>query len=260
MSGWKDDIIEQIAVSQYLLQSKVETAERLSMIIVDNAVEYLLKAYVEVEINGVGSGANKVVRRRNWEDDIRSSFDKLLDFVFSIKSCSGDKVKILEYHRIRNSLYHTGLPISVKEKKINAYVIQCQILLSDLIGFTLSESGWKSRIKLIDKEIREKQGKINKPLVKYDCTGDLPKFVTDESIKDTDAVMLSIDCFTSTEGDEPTLEQLERILTKSRHRLDQRTISKNLTHLRKRRLLNKTTNYLEPEGNEEIKKKFFIDG
>ena len=81
MSGWKDDVVEQLAISQFLLQSKAETAERLSMIIVDNAVEYLLKAYVEVEINGVGSGAGKVVRRQDWENNIRPSFDKLLDLI-----------------------------------------------------------------------------------------------------------------------------------------------------------------------------------
>jgi hypothetical protein len=259
MSGWKEDIIEQLAISQYILQSKVDTAERLSMIIVDNAVEFLLKAYVEVEINGIGSESGKIIKRKDWETNIRPSFDKLLNFVLKLKTNNADETKILEYHRIRNNLYHTGLPMSVKENKINAYVKQCQILLSDLIGITLSESGWQSQIKQIDKEIREKRGKINKPLVRYDCTQTLPKFIIHEKINDTDAVMFAIDCFTSTEGNPPTLKELERILTMSKHRLDQKTIGKNLSHLRKRKLIDKDNHYLEPEGNEDLSKRFFID-
>ncbi|MHB9159863.1 MAG: hypothetical protein ACYC6W_03160 [Nitrosotalea sp.] len=229
------------------------------MIIVDNAVEYVLKAYVEIELNGVGSGTGKVIKRTDWEEK-KQSFDKLLEFVLSIKKCNVDEKKILEYHRVRNSLYHTGLPLSVKGSKIDAYVQQCKLLLSDLIGFSLSETGWKSRINLIDTEMKKQQGKISKPLIRYDCSGSLPKFLTDGSIKDTDAVMLAIDCFTSTEGKEPTLEQLESILTMSRHRLDQKTISKNMAHLRKRKLIDKKRYYLQSEGTDAIKKNFFIDG
>lgn len=151
MSNWKDDIVEQISISQYLLDSKVETAERLSMIIVDNTAEYILKAYVELEKRLVG----KQIKKKDWEEKKRF-FESLIDYVYSIATINADKQKILEYHDIRNNLYHQGLPLSVKPSKILSYVVECKTLLNDLVGFKMSENSWKMKEKEVRKEFEKK--------------------------------------------------------------------------------------------------------
>ena len=256
MSDWKDDVIEQISIALYLLESGLETAERLSMIITDNAVEFTLKAYVETEQRGVGSG--KLISKKDWEQK-KSRFPELVDFVLNLENTTADKTKILEYHDLRNGLYHDRKTLSIKPKKILAYIEQCKIILYDFAKFSLSDAGWQGNVNDIKIQIERKTAKSKKPLIRYDCSSKLPKFNTAENLNDTDAVMIDIDCYTVTEGDAPTIQQLESILTMSRHPIDQATINKRISHLRGKKLMRKDVLKLDPDGYKNLQEKFFID-
>jgi hypothetical protein len=87
MAIWLPDLLEQIATSMALADSGTDTGKRLSLIIVDNAFEFLMKAYVELEAQIVGTK----ITNKEWEQKKRV-FEDVLDFVYSqftiIRICS----------------------------------------------------------------------------------------------------------------------------------------------------------------------------
>lgn len=254
MSNWKDDVVEQICISHVLLTSKIETAERLAMIIVDNAVEYTLKAYVELEIRSVG----KKIKKKDWEET-KKYFESLVNYVYSIVNITADKSKILEYHDLRNHLYHEGIPLSVKPSKIEAYIQQYRILLKDLVGIQLTSGTWERKTKEVENRLIKKVTAYGKILIKYNNESDLPKFISNDDVKDTDALMLALDCHVVSKGIAPSIDELENILARSRHRLDTKTICKRLSYLRDKKLVYKDTDILQPEANRKLRDKFLID-
>ncbi len=52
MDPWVEDIIEQLCLAQMLAESKVVSGNRLGMIIVDNAIEYMMKAFGDTKLVG----------------------------------------------------------------------------------------------------------------------------------------------------------------------------------------------------------------
>lgn len=107
MPIWLDDLVEQIATSMVLAESGTETGGRLAFIIVDNAVEFLLKAYVESETQLVGH--NRVISKQDWERK-KESFPQVLQFVYSQFTISVPESDIVSWHNVRNKLYHEGKP------------------------------------------------------------------------------------------------------------------------------------------------------
>jgi hypothetical protein len=79
MAIWLDDFLEQIATSMALADSGTETGTRLSFTIVDNAIEFLMKAYVENETQPIGSG--RAIKREEGENK-KQNFKLFLEFVF----------------------------------------------------------------------------------------------------------------------------------------------------------------------------------
>lgn len=71
--------------------------------------------------------------------------------------------------------------------------------------------------------------------------------------------MLALDCHVVSKGTGPTIPELETLLTRSRHRLDEETICKRLSYLRDKKLVYKDANILQPEVNKILHKKFLID-
>ena len=63
MKPWTEDAIEQIATAQLLNAANISTGERLALIICDNAVEYMMVAYTEMEKQLV----HKVIKPQQWD-------------------------------------------------------------------------------------------------------------------------------------------------------------------------------------------------
>jgi len=54
LKPWLEDIIEQLATAKFLMDGETKSGKRLALIIVDNSIEYMLKAYVEAHKRLVG--------------------------------------------------------------------------------------------------------------------------------------------------------------------------------------------------------------
>ena len=68
MKSWLIDAIDQIALGEYLAESSISCGQRFGLIAVDNSIEFMLIAYVEVFKQIVGGhkrgGINKKGKRR----------------------------------------------------------------------------------------------------------------------------------------------------------------------------------------------------
>ena len=255
MAIWLDDLLEQIATSMALADSGNPTGKRLAFIIVDNAVEYLMKAYVENETQLIGSG--KAIKKTDW-DDLKENFKRLIAFVFKqFPSTTASQTDIQSYHDVRNSLYHEAKPISVEAKEVSKYIEQFKTLLNDLQKFKMSDDQWHKKAYDVSRMIARKEAQT-KIVIKYSIENGLARFRTDAPLKDTEALMHGLHTFANYMGLEPTITDLERLLVMSGHPIEQSVIMKRLNHLKSTRMILKSKLLLDPKGLKKLKEKFVI--
>lgn len=254
MAIWLDDLLEQIATSMALADSETETGKRLSFIIVDNAVEFLMKAHVESEAQMVGFG--KKISKPDWENK-KKYFEQVLDFVYSNFTITASKTDILSYHDVRNKLYHEGKPLSVSPKTISTYIDQLKILLNDLHKFKMSDDQWRKRAYDVSQMIAQKEAQT-KIIITYSNNNGQTRFKTDDIMMDTEAILHAIHAYSHYFGTGPSLDEIEAILARSSHALENSVISKRLHNLKKGRLILKSKTLLDPKAVDKLRKKFAI--
>jgi len=246
-----EDIIEQICISCVLMESKTLSGRRLSMIVVDNAVEFMLKAYGDTQLVG------KVIKKEEWEKK-KESFKQLLDFVFLHGKVSVNAQDVLDYHNLRNGLYHESLPYSIETPKLKDYIGKAQTLLCELFGRKFTEKEWKHRIEKARIGLAAKQKAKLVEFAKVDENH--IKFQTEEQhLKDVDAICLTIHGFGVELGRKPTLDELEASLNFSGHSIQPREkLTNQIAQLRARGILNKGEYSLTSNSRNLLKKKFFV--
>ncbi len=132
-----------------LLEKKdSDVYRRIAMISIDNAVELMIKTFLNLpsRISGI-----QISRKKYAE--FSESFPKLLD---ALEEYAADKIHDIDvgeiewYHRLRNELYHQGNGLTVERQKVETYSSIAQILFKNLYGFSLLEN--KKSNKEIDLE------------------------------------------------------------------------------------------------------------
>jgi hypothetical protein len=249
MSIWLEDVIEQICIARILRDSKTTSGRRLSMILVDNAIEFVIKVHGENII------PPKVLTRKEW-DEKKRHFEELVNLVIPRTKASSYQQEILDFHRVRNDLYHGTTPLSVEPDKINRYIeITCGVLES-VCRFSMTEEEWKERTEGIQAILRPQVEK--KGLVSFYNTDDgLAKFQTGLELKDTDAILLMIYGFTLKTGKPPeSAEQLGKCLNYSGHQIRMERLRVNIAHLRSANKINKKELTLTTQARNYIKAKY----
>ena len=246
-----DDIVEQICVASVLLESKTISGKRLSMVVIDNAVEFMLKCYGSTELVG------KAIKKNQWDEN-KGSFKWVLDFVFGKAKLSPNPQDILEYHNTRNALYHEALPLSVEPGQIRKYISESKVLLRELFRKDLTEIEWKHRVAeaRLGLTITKKT-----TLVEYEKVDDTHiKVLSGNPLtKEVDSILLVVYGFAKILGQKPTQEELEASLSFSGHPISPRSrLQNHLGQLRHRKLLNSNEFSLTRKGIEMLNKKFFI--
>jgi hypothetical protein len=250
MQTWMEDIIEQICIAQIFKDSDTVCGRRLSLIIVDNAVEYMLKAYGDMFLAQKGR-----IKRDEWERK-KGSFKQLIDFVKANSNLTEDPNDIFNYHdKLRNLLYHEAAPLSVEPKKITEYIEKAKVILKDLFGIELSENEWKNRI---EKTIIALRGRTKPKLVEFLPTEDkLVKMQTEIELKDTQAILLMIYGFTTVNGRAPeNIDELEKCLNYSGHPIDKEKLQVKISKLRRAKKISRGELTLTSKAREEIKRKY----
>ena len=221
------------------------------MIIVDNSVEYMLKAYGDTAL------VPSTISKSKWEEK-KQSFRVMLDFVAVNSKLTEKPDDIFHYHdKLRNPLYHEAAPLSVEPKKIEEYVDKAKIIMKDLFGFQQSDREWESRIK---KTLAALSGKAKPRLVEFFKTDDgLARMQTDVKLRDTDAILLVIYGFGLITGRSPAdAAELGKCLNYSGHPIKQDRIRVNVAHLRSARRINKDELTLTAKARDAIKDRYIV--
>lgn len=252
METWIEDIVEQICVSRILMDSKTISGRRLSFIIADNSIEFMLKAYGDTRLVGT------VIKKKDWEN-LKSDFNKMLSFVATHSSSkfSVDPKEIVYYHWIRNTLYHGALPLSVEPQKILDYLDKAIILLSDLLNVKPSKKELNAKTERVRIAIRTKE---MPKLVEFVPTQDgLIKMQATVELSDKRAIPLVIYGFTTIVGKCPTDRELEKSLSYSGHPISPKgRLAVYISQLRKKKIINRGELSLTGRARRSLKKLYFM--
>ena len=146
MKDWLSEIIDQIALGEILANSNVSCGERFGLIAVDNAVEYMLIAYIETYKQLVGGHKAGGIIKKDW-DETKRQFPKLLTFVVTQEvMLTPLEVEITRYHDFRNGLYHSGTPVTTSASRVVKYSELARKVLEVLFSISLTIKEWESTL------------------------------------------------------------------------------------------------------------------
>jgi len=112
MDPWIAEFKEIIDLSVSLFTGNLESGSRIAVVLLDNCVEFMFKAYLRVKKRVVGTGKKYAIKPNEWESKVSRQFNKLADAMRAHSKLSHDLIDEAEhYHTIRNDLYHTGTPV-----------------------------------------------------------------------------------------------------------------------------------------------------
>jgi hypothetical protein len=119
-----------------LLRQDTDRNRRLAMILIDNAVELMIKTYLGLPQRVTGL---KISRKEFAEAS--ESFPRLLDALEQHGPNKLDGIDLGEiewYHRLRNELYHQGNGLTVERVKVDVYAELSKRLFANLFGFEVA--------------------------------------------------------------------------------------------------------------------------
>jgi hypothetical protein len=252
MKAWFKDIPDQLGLAMLLSRSGISCGERIALIAVDNAVEYMLIAYVEAHRRLLG----KTISKKDWTEN-KKHFEKLLDFVIS--QCPGMvncRTDILGFHDLRNSLYHTGQPLSVKQQQVDNYLRLAREAFELLFG-----------TKLTDNNIEECAARITSCLLKQERPGlRVPasfeqvdghvRLISSLELDNPDAICLLLHGYAIKTGCPPSFQDLLQCLHLSGFTLKDAVLSVRLSELRRKGMVQRDQLALSAKGRAQISRRF----
>lgn len=257
MKPWLQDVPDQLGLALLLARGCISCGERIGLIVADNAVEYMLVAYVESHRRLVG--ASRGISRKEWTEKKRY-FEPLLDFVASLcPDLSNHRDDILNFHELRNSLYHTGQPVSVKEQKVRQYVNLARDVFNLLFRQNvtldqLDQTALKNQAALAP----DAAVKVSSRMV-FERADGLVRLKTAAHVSNSDAICLVLYGFAREMSRVPSFVELTNSLARSGFTLTPRILSSRLYELRKRGLVSRSDLSLTSPGRRHVLDQFTID-
>ena len=259
---WIRDIANQLAIATILRNSPVGAAQRLSLIVVDNAVEYALKTYV-VQKRLVGTKPSQISPTK-WEEKKRN-FNKLIRFVQSKSGLDPDMVQsIIYYHEIRNSLYHGATPQTAYLKDFQNYLKLAKELVSKLFGYGMTETQWSQHIKAVRLQVLQKESPATpttlRRQVKIEAKEMTVTFETKAKLSASEMILIIVYAYLRKLKKKPTTQHISDSLEFSGFHIDRKVLRTRLSELvRQHKLTKKNQHYsLRPSGAELLKEKFHL--
>jgi hypothetical protein len=248
---WTEDAIEQISTAELLNAANTSTGERLALIICDNAVEYMMIAYTEMEKQLV----HKVIKPQQW-DETKRAYHKLLAFTVAQEpGLAPHQSDIQSFHNTRNDLYHTGTPLTVKPAHVNKYLDIAKKTVEILFGVRNSAQDWDKNVAALNQVLAGKAGKAVKAAVTIEVKDGSVQVETVATFTALETLCLVIDSFNSRFGREPAKEELERSLSLSHaDHLSGQNLDRRVYDARKRGLVQKGRLALTAKGHRKVSK------
>lgn len=129
-----------------LAEEDSDKNRRLAMISIDNAVELMIKTFLNLPKRVTGL---QISRKKYAE--FSESFPDLLDALEEYAEDKLDGVSLGDvewYHRLRNELYHQGNGLTVERTKVEVYAELAKLLFQNLYGIELIPSEAKTKAPL----------------------------------------------------------------------------------------------------------------
>lgn len=129
---WADGPREILQHASDLLKRNTDTGRRLAMILVDNAVEQMIKTFLQSP-----KRVSKLNITRQQRDAIADTFPAQLD---AMEAHAPDKLTDVDtslidwYHRQRNQLYHEGFGLTIPGDTVEVYLSIATTLCDNLFG------------------------------------------------------------------------------------------------------------------------------
>ena len=119
------------------LEKDSDTDRRLAMISIDNAVELIIKTF----LNQPKRAPTSLKLTRKQKTEIGEGFLDQLDAVETLAPERPDGIDLAEmewFHTLRNELYHQGNGLTVERDKVFAYSVVAKLLFRNLFGEPLA--------------------------------------------------------------------------------------------------------------------------
>jgi hypothetical protein len=249
MEEWLREIVEQLCIGNILSESKIESGNRLALIIVDNGVEFALKFYASY---------NSVLPEKQLDGN--EAFFLILEKLSGNKIEEKDAKDIKQYHKLRNDLYHRAKLTTVKKQIIENYVKLGKGLFKPLFDDEITDHYWNKVSNNLRKELAGKGVKEPVDYEKVEIDGSkLLKIKTLSEIKITDAVELIIHGFVMMYLVEPEMIDVKKSLMISGYSdITDEFLRATLFNLQKGNFIEKDKLKLKRKALEKLRKTFLF--
>lgn len=259
MKDWLVEIVDQIALGEILAHSSISCGQRFGLIAIDNAVEFMLIAYVEIQRQLVGGHKVEGINKKDW-DEIKRQFPKLLPFVVGLElNLQALEVEISRYHEFRNGLYHSGTPVTTSASRVANYSKLARDVMRILFGLQFTPDEWNDIVARVGEFLTV--GSVTETIkrqVSYEEKEGIVKFITSGLPTAPEAIALCLHGYSVLTGAPPSRPSLAKSLTMSGHPLGEGVINVRLSNLRRARWIQKNALTLAAKGRRELAKKYLL--
>jgi hypothetical protein len=259
MKSWLEEIIDQMALGEFLAHSKLSCGQRFGLIAVDNAVEFMLIAYVETYKQLVGGQKTGGITKKDW-DDTKKSFPTLLSCIAKLEpNLQPHEKDIIRYHNFRNSLYHSGIPVTTTPGRVSKYSKVAQDVLRILFAITMTQKEWDAILSQVGSSLGSESASLSvKREVTYERVDTLIKFKTSASLTQLEAVAICLHGYSTQISTAPTRPSLGQSLSRSGYPLSTDVVNARITDLKNKRWLQKSDLILSTKGIKELSRKYLL--
>jgi hypothetical protein len=259
MKDWLVEAIDQVALGEELADSTVSCGQRFGLIAIDNAIEFMLVAYVEVDKQMVGGHKPGGIIKKDW-DKTKATFPSLMAFVASLEpKLAALQSEILRYHDFRSDLYHSGTPKTTSANRVHTYATIALQVLDALFLMPITSAEWVTRRQTIAVALTANaipQGLRRQ--VTYDLADDVVRFNCTEAPIAKHAIAIAIHGFYKLKATSPTRSQLIKTLALSGQSLSKTIVDARITDLRKSGWLQKNNLLLTGKGRKQLEARFIV--
>jgi len=259
VKGWLTDAIDQIALSEYLAKSAISCGQRFGLIAVDNAMEFMLIAYVEVYKRLVGGHRPGGIPKRDWQNKKRN-FEDLLSYVCSLEpNLTKHEDDINRYHNLRNGLYHSGNPTTVSPTRVMKYAKLGREVLLILFSIGFARNEWEEHVgnvglALVSPDISPR---IRRE-VSFELEDDLVRYSTEGQPSAKQAICLALQGHGVLTGGYPDRDVLLKSVALSGYPLTRPVLTARLSDLRREGWIRKNALQLTAKGLRELQKDYLV--
>jgi len=257
--NWLQEVIDQIALGEFLASTSLSCGTRFGLIAIDNSIEFMLIAYVELDRQLVGGHKQGGIPKNDWAR-IKGGFEDLLDTVCGLEpNLRPHEAEINRFHKLRNGLYHSGTPTTVSASRVERYASLARDVLNILFSISFSSAEWQDHVaRLTETLVSTSFSPKIRRSVSFDLVNDIVRFSTSDRPSAAKSIALAIYGYGVLVGTPPDREDLIRSVALSGYPMTREILSARISDLRKDGLIRKDRLQITAKGLRALQKEFLL--